>query len=269
MKVFISWSGEPSRQIALALRDWIPVVIQAVKPYMSEQDNEAGARWLDGVSTELDTTHFGIICVTPNNIDSRWVNFEAGALSKAVDRARVAPLLYGFDSLSDLVPPLSQFQAKLANVNGIRDLATSINEQMDESLPAAVLAESFRLAWPKLETALDAIGSSPSPHASPQRTQRDLLEEVLLLSRSNQIVLRGLRPRGDEAFVVSDRASNLRDEIRFTFRELGGKTDISDGEIHISGLHADDIDRFVLGRAEGIADAIGYKLKFYPHEPPF
>jgi predicted nucleotide-binding protein len=58
-----------------ALRDWLPMVIQAVKPYMSDQDTDAGVRWLDTVSNELEGANFGIVCVTPDNVDSRWLNF--------------------------------------------------------------------------------------------------------------------------------------------------------------------------------------------------
>ncbi|WP_165788483.1 hypothetical protein [Stutzerimonas stutzeri] len=40
MKVFISWSGDMSREIGEALRTWIPGVIQQVKPYFTPNDIE-------------------------------------------------------------------------------------------------------------------------------------------------------------------------------------------------------------------------------------
>ena len=36
MRVFISCSGEQSRSIALALRAWLPMVVQHVEPWMSK-----------------------------------------------------------------------------------------------------------------------------------------------------------------------------------------------------------------------------------------
>jgi hypothetical protein len=55
------------------------MAIQAVKPYMNQRDNEAGVRWEDVVSSELKETDFGILCLTPDNLQSTWLNFEAGA----------------------------------------------------------------------------------------------------------------------------------------------------------------------------------------------
>lgn len=43
MKVFISWSGETSKKVALALKAWLPNVIQALDPWMSDKDIEKGA----------------------------------------------------------------------------------------------------------------------------------------------------------------------------------------------------------------------------------
>ena len=38
MKIFISWSGEQSREMAEALRDWIPDVLPEAEPWMSVAD---------------------------------------------------------------------------------------------------------------------------------------------------------------------------------------------------------------------------------------
>jgi hypothetical protein len=110
MKVFISWSGIVSHQVALALNDWLPCVIQGVQPFLSSEHIHKGAPWFDEIGGQLEETHFGILCLTPTNLEAPWILFEAGALSKKVGQARVVPLVLGF-ALSELKPPLSNFNA--------------------------------------------------------------------------------------------------------------------------------------------------------------
>lgn len=93
MKVFISWSGEKSKVAALALRDWIPNIIQAAEPWMSEIDIGAGERWNPKVSGELKESNYGIVCLTKDNLDAAWIHFEIGALAKTVEDAFVCPSL--------------------------------------------------------------------------------------------------------------------------------------------------------------------------------
>jgi hypothetical protein len=52
MKLFISWSGSKSQRLAEIFKDWIPKVIQAIKPFFSP-DIEKGVRWFPEISKEL------------------------------------------------------------------------------------------------------------------------------------------------------------------------------------------------------------------------
>lgn len=83
-KVFISWSGELSRKLGEALRNWLPAALQFVKPYFSPEDIEKGAKWGSEISKELETSNIGVICLTSENTEKPWILFEAGALSKRV-----------------------------------------------------------------------------------------------------------------------------------------------------------------------------------------
>jgi hypothetical protein len=60
MKVFISWSGEKSREVALALREWLPDVINRVEHFVSSKDIDPGRRWQSEVAGELASTSYGI-----------------------------------------------------------------------------------------------------------------------------------------------------------------------------------------------------------------
>ena len=46
MKVFISWSGEESRDYGEAIREWLENTLQRVEPYFTPEDTEKGTRWL-------------------------------------------------------------------------------------------------------------------------------------------------------------------------------------------------------------------------------
>jgi hypothetical protein len=107
MKVFLSWSGDKSGAVALALRDWLPRIINEVEPFMSDKDIAAGANWQVEIAGELESTKFGIVCVTVENQDSRWLNFETGALVKEFGQSRVVPLAIDLKPV-DVEPPLGQ-----------------------------------------------------------------------------------------------------------------------------------------------------------------
>jgi len=161
MKIFISWSGETSHNLARALRKWLPYVIQAVKPFVSDRDIAKGGRWSNILAQELRDTEFGIICVTPQNMRAPWLYFESGALSKSVDHSAVMPFLFHVDR-SHLQGPLAQFQSTISDKEDIFNLLLSINGRLkpDDQLEQERLRCTFIQWWPEIEKELNGIAHS-------------------------------------------------------------------------------------------------------------
>src|SRR4051794_15972028 len=111
MRVFISWSGKVSSGVASALKSWLELVHQQTVCFVSTSDIAAGVRWHSSIASELQEANFGIICVTRANQHERWLNFEAGALSKSVDSSRVVPLAIDLPT-AEISGPLAQFQGQ-------------------------------------------------------------------------------------------------------------------------------------------------------------
>jgi hypothetical protein len=156
VRVFLSWSGQSSRKLAEALRDWLPSVLQMVEPYMSAEDTAKGARWPQEVARQLEESEFGIICVTRDNQRSEWLNFESGALSKSVLGGRVVPLLLGVDEI-DPRHPLWQFQSARCERGDVLRLVRDINKAGERALPGEQVERYFGKWWPDLESKLADI----------------------------------------------------------------------------------------------------------------
>jgi TIR domain len=159
MKVLISWSGPQSQYIARTLQTWLVRVIQHLDPWMSELDIGAGQRWANELWKELQDVHFGVVCLTAENLQAPWLHFEAGALAKAVNQ-RVCPYLYEIQP-GDVQGPLSHFQMKQVDKQGTRALLHSINEASnlanEKGLRPDYLDNAFETWWSKLEAELKSV----------------------------------------------------------------------------------------------------------------
>ncbi len=194
MKVFISWSGAKSHKVALAFRDWLPSVIQSIEPYVSSEDIDKGTRWSTDIAKELQDSTFGILCVTRENLEAPWLSFEAGALSKTIDKSFVTPFLFDIKR-SEVKGPILQFQSTIFAKDDIKKLLTTLNKACGETnIPESRLNEAFEVWFPKLEEKLNPIkdikeeASKGKEVATPKTAE--ILEEILDLSRNNQILLR-------------------------------------------------------------------------------
>ena len=173
MKVFISWSGDKSLKVAKILKDWIPCVIQDIQPYFSTEDIDKGARWSSDIAKELSDADFGILCVTKDNLESQWLNFEAGALSKALDKVKVCPFLFDLKPSEISNSPILQFQMTNVDRDDIFKLFKTMNKGLGEKgLEETRLEKMFELSWPKIDKELksieDDISNYPQKESSNQ-----------------------------------------------------------------------------------------------------
>lgn len=192
MKVFISWSGKRSKALAAALKDWLPLILQYAKPWVSDKDISGGDRWAQAVSSELESSNFGILCITPENLSSEWILFEAGALSKSMMDAKVIPLLWGLE-LRDLSGPLAQFQALKVDQHGMLSVAKAINTIAENKAADTTVEQLVPALWPQLQQKLDAI---PDKEASEKhmRPQTEILEDLVSQVRGLGASMRDFDP---------------------------------------------------------------------------
>lgn len=187
-KVFISWSGPLCHRVALSLREWLPVVLPCINPWVSSEDITKGARWGHELASELEGTHSGIICLVPGHLTEPWLIFEAGALSKSVTTARIHPFLFGVDP-REVPAPLAQFQATRFSKDDLRKLIHALNlETAEAALPTAQVDKVFDVCWLDLENRLtpllDALLTSRAKAEPDTReAERDLTAEELHVLR--------------------------------------------------------------------------------------
>lgn len=242
MKVFISWSGNISHRVAVVLRDWLPSVIQSIEPYVSSEDIDKGARWSTDIAGELHASTYGLICLTKDNIVAPWINFEAGALGKSIDKGRVSPFLFRIKR-SEVEGPILQFQSTVFEQDDVFKLLRSINDACGvDGLEVARLEKSFDVWWPQLERQLSEIPAEENaqviqPEAAAESADSEVsrvLEEILELTRNNHKLLRSPEallppeyvqhvirrsPRRDEPFDGQVHPGAIRDLVE-TYRDV-------------------------------------------------
>lgn len=195
MKVFLSWSGDESKQLAEIFKEWLPNVVQFIEPYMSSKDIESGEKWGSNIETNLENCNFGIVFVTPNNINSPWINFEAGALSKTY-KSKVVPVLYDADITILNNGPLIQFQtAQKITKEGIFELLQSIISSSEASnLDIIRLENGLEKWWPDLIEKIDNISSQEQDNKIEKApSDSEMLKSIVIKLNQQDKELRQLR----------------------------------------------------------------------------
>lgn len=194
VKLFISWSGDQSREFAEFLKEWFGKILpQGVETFVSSRDVEKGGRGMNTIAEALETGDFGVVIVTRDSQAAPWINFEAGALSKAVATAHVAPLLLDIPK-ADVIGPLTQFQMTSADdQSDVRKLVDSINRATGHEVAKATIDILFSATWDDFAAKVSSAGATGQRGRKPHRTEREMITELLELVRELRRESRSLR----------------------------------------------------------------------------
>lgn len=219
MKVFISWSGTPSRQVAEFFKEWLKCVLQATEPWVSTEDIESGSVWFTEINEQLANCTVGIVCLTKENKDNPWILFESGALLKGLSKNRVCPFLIDLNTV-DVIPPLSLLNLTIPERASVFKLVKIINKSLASPLPTDVLATVFDTYWPQFEKKINDIRSAIPSTPPVARDPQDVLSELLSTVRSFDRRLANMeidKNNIDISFEETNRTLS-RDEARHLYR---------------------------------------------------
>ncbi len=171
----------------------------------------------------MEESDFGLIFLTPENLSSPWILFEAGALSK-LEKSKVAPILIDLEP-TDVSGPIAQMQLTKFNKDECFKLVEALNRALDSrALDPSVLINVFEKWWPELNEKVQAAIQIVLPTSEPaRRPERELLEEVLERVRALQV-----RP----PFGISPQRRQITPE------ELAARPSLSDVLVRELGLSA-------------------------------
>lgn len=180
MKVFLSWSGQRSKEVANLLSDWLCCVIQASRPWISTRDLDRGSLWFGEINDQLKDTTVGIICLTQENKNRPWILFESGALAKGLSTSRVCTLLVDLEP-KDIEDPLAQFNHTFPTQESVLGLVKTLNSTLGSNgLDNRILEQVFFTYWPQFEERFRGVlaNTEAQPPSKP-RPKEDVLGEIL------------------------------------------------------------------------------------------
>lgn len=165
---------------------WIKCVLQASQPWISTRHIDRGAVWFSEINDQLQEVSVGVVCLTKENKNKPWILFECGALAKGLSTNKVCTFLIDLEC-QDITDPLAQFNHTYPDEQGMRDLVKTLNAAMgDRALDDSVLNTVFETYWPQFESSFSRIlHDNPPDEEVPPLTERDLLSEILAITRSN------------------------------------------------------------------------------------
>ncbi|MFC1764725.1 toll/interleukin-1 receptor domain-containing protein [Planctomycetota bacterium] len=204
--VFLSWSGRRSRQVAQALYDWLPRIVNSIKPWFSPEDIDKGDIWFGNIAEQLEKIDIGIVCLTPENLHEDWLLFEAGGILASVgQKKKVLTYLYDVKP-SDIGDPLAQLNHTFANKEDTLRMLNTLSRLLDQNHNDDNLAYLFEKCWDDVDASFKSIPSQTTTEIEkvklldPEDKTNEMLSLLRRLSQTTSIARPVNRFKMEELF---------------------------------------------------------------------
>jgi hypothetical protein len=156
-EVFVSWSRPTSHQVAEAFKKWLPEALPDTKPWLSSEDVSKGTPWFSGIAAQLARSRACVICVTPENVGSPWLYYEAGAIAHAMQGSLICPFLLGVKPSELSGTPLGQYHITTFDKEDTWRLIRALNAKLAVPHDEKILQSAFDSLWPEFQEALAQV----------------------------------------------------------------------------------------------------------------
>lgn len=193
MDLLLTWSGTASHGIATFFRDWLPLVVPGIQPWISSQDIAKGRKWAEELTAQMDKTYTSITFITPDNVRSPWIFFEIGFIAAKLANGTICPYLIEVDGKLVKDSPIGQYQWTESKKDDTLRLIQSINQQLGtEGHNPKLISGNFNSHWGKLKKQLDKLFTSSTPITHDVIQTEPTIEERLS-EEARQLLIEGAK----------------------------------------------------------------------------
>lgn len=171
LKIFISWSKNKSREIALEVKDFFEGLFHnSIELWMSSDSIEYGSTFIIDINDALRKSDCCIAIITEENINSSWIMYEIGAIagksyfsSDNLDTKAVIPIIFdGIDDKKFSNSPINQFQRLRFGKESIFNLSKQLNKRVGIYSSETSLEKQFNLNWNGLLKGVERVANKYS-----------------------------------------------------------------------------------------------------------
>lgn len=189
MKLFISWSGEESREYAELLQEFLPQFIQILQPWISV-NIEKGSIGEEQIFSALSNADAVLFCFTKTNLKSHWMHFEAGVFA-GLQSKEMYTVLFDLDP-KELYTPFSNYQATVLNETDFKKLIFNLNNKLPDcgfnKIKDETLEYTFNTVWEKFSVRVNLVREEFSANqVQIKKNCEEYLEEIYQLIKANSV----------------------------------------------------------------------------------